>query len=435
MKNILYKIGGSIFLSHCFFFTFANADCNISKSDDWFLAARTGQINCLEKYTKNRFSINFENENGETALFQAIVEKQTDTVLYLLKQPQINLDIATRAEGLTPLMVASMLGQDQVVTALVSQNTLIDQVDLNAQTALVHAAKSGHLNTVKILLSKGSDFEKKDVFSKSASDWAENYGDVATSAIIKQENNLLVNWELGLRKYNLSLDQKTFRQAILNNDLRILKILLAAGFKINELDWNGTTPLDYATFNKVFNRTLNLLIKNNAFVTNYGYARLALKEKWDQDFNKRFLFFLDSIQSKDDVVFDLFVKAEMPITKNTLKELSEFSNFRNPLLLAAEQKNYHAFESLLTYGSDLEWEDAYCILYKNTDKLISEIFRKNFSNENYFIFLNPNLNKNCGFIDFDKIKELLENIKVISPILPIPIPRPRPSPFPAPFQL
>lgn len=434
MKKFLFKIGGLLLLSQCFFLTLASADCDISKNEDWFFAARTGQINCLEKFTKNRFSINYENENGETALFQAIAEKQINSVTYLLKQPQINLNIATRAEGLTPLMAASILGQDKVVAALVSQNTLIDQVDLNNQTALIHAAKSGHLDTVKILLSAGVDFEKKDIFSKSASDWADSYGDMATSAVIKQEENLIVNWQLGLRKYNLNLDQKTFRQAILNNDLKCLKILLAAGFKINEFDWNGATPLDYATYNKVFDRTLNLLIKNNAFVTKYGSARLNLKEKWDQDYNKSFSFFLESIKSKDDTIFDLFVKAEITVMKSDLISLKDFSNFRNPLLFAAEQKNYHALKALLEIGPDLEWENALCLLYKNQDKMISEILFQHFSGGKSPIFYSSTLDK-CGFVDLDNLKEIVEKRKFLKPRFPFPLPNPGsgPNPFPNPI--
>jgi ankyrin repeat protein len=88
------------------------------------------------------------------------------------KEQRVN---APDADGRTPLLIASLQGQDRMVEFLLQQGAKTEVEDNSRQTALHAAAQRGHPTTVQILLDKGKmqpKINEKDVTGRTALDWA-----------------------------------------------------------------------------------------------------------------------------------------------------------------------------------------------------------------------------------------------------------------------
>ncbi|XP_046654818.1 ankyrin-1-like [Daphnia pulicaria] len=104
------------------------------------------------------FGINGGDENGRTALYYAIIDKNVETVRYLLEKgadPTIGDN-----EGTTPFHVAAALSRETDILdlCLANNNTLdIDHPNQSGMTALHMAATESNSATAKFLLAKGAN--------------------------------------------------------------------------------------------------------------------------------------------------------------------------------------------------------------------------------------------------------------------------------------
>lgn len=119
--------------------------------DNWFASARADDLSTIE-WVKSQVNINAQDENGDTALLNAIICKSEEVARFLLKIPELDVTIQNKY-GDTALMWAVSECDEDIVTLLLAH----PKIDINFQTKkgefpLSIACRRGYENKVKLLL-------------------------------------------------------------------------------------------------------------------------------------------------------------------------------------------------------------------------------------------------------------------------------------------
>ena len=121
-------------------------------------------------------------ENIESALVLAVWNSRVQEIKELLK---LGVDINTRNHfGQTPLMIAAILGNLDIVTILLENKADLDYIDKNGLTALMLAARNGQLPVAELLLNNGADINVQDKSGLTALMHAASFGHEQTVEII-----------------------------------------------------------------------------------------------------------------------------------------------------------------------------------------------------------------------------------------------------------
>ena len=121
-------------------------------------------------------------ENIESALVLAVWNNKILEIKELLK---LKVDINTRNHfRQTPLMIAAILGNLEVVKILLENGAVVDYIDNNGLTALMLAARNGQLPVAELLLSNGADINVQDKRGLTALMHAVSFGHEQTVEII-----------------------------------------------------------------------------------------------------------------------------------------------------------------------------------------------------------------------------------------------------------
>ena len=104
--------------------------------------------------------INYQNEQGNTALMLASEEGHYHVVKLLLLSKDLNINIQDNY-GWTALMFASYNGHHQVVELLLSKDPNIN-IQINGWTALMLASADGHHQVVELILRNNPDINIQD---------------------------------------------------------------------------------------------------------------------------------------------------------------------------------------------------------------------------------------------------------------------------------
>lgn len=89
-----------------------------------------------------------------------------DFVKFFLYE-EINVNTST-IDGITPLMVASSLGNKNILLLLLEYGAKVDLVDNLGNSALIYASTNNHVDIVKILVSWKADVNIKNKRGESA---------------------------------------------------------------------------------------------------------------------------------------------------------------------------------------------------------------------------------------------------------------------------
>lgn len=100
-------------------------------------------------------------ENSNTALIYAIEKKRRSIVKQLIEQGA-DVNQKRESDGMTPLILATQMGNYQLVNSLISAGARIEEYDRHKNTALIVAAKENNKNIVKRLLSIGANVNAED---------------------------------------------------------------------------------------------------------------------------------------------------------------------------------------------------------------------------------------------------------------------------------
>ena len=117
-------------------------------------AVEHDRLSVLEKLVADGVSPNQMVREGDPALVRAIRLGNTDLVEFLLKQPNVDVNMSSDY-GETALMLAAFSGNEDLTKALVQKGASINKTI--GWPALHYAATNGHDAVVKYLLAEGAD--------------------------------------------------------------------------------------------------------------------------------------------------------------------------------------------------------------------------------------------------------------------------------------
>jgi ankyrin repeat protein len=153
----------------------------------WWERVEAGDARAVELFLKAGFAPGTRNENGRTALYEAIENDSVDTVKALLANGA-NPDDAGRETrviqgmsldyGQTPLMAAVDEGDVALVEALLAAKANPNLAGKSGNTALMGALQQKHHDIVKALLAAGADPNAKDKAGTPTMYSAVQFGDV-----------------------------------------------------------------------------------------------------------------------------------------------------------------------------------------------------------------------------------------------------------------
>jgi ankyrin repeat protein len=203
---------------------------------------------------------------GRTPLSLAAMSGQEATVKQLLDTKQVDVDSKDN-DGRTPLSWAAMSGQEATVKQLLDTKQVdVDSKDNNGRTPISFAAQGGHENTAVLLLKNiapvvattepsvmvaklNSKAPRPDctpnTLGRTPSMWAALGGKVACIQSIWPAQ-LPTSSSTNMDKDSLGLSLIHF--FAIGNCCDGIKLVLDAGFDVNDPDSQGWTPLHWAAY-------------------------------------------------------------------------------------------------------------------------------------------------------------------------------------------
>lgn len=155
-------------------------------------------------------------------------------------------DVNTNTEGFKPIIIASALGNENMVKLLLEAGADVNLKSNNDAIALIEASKHGYVNIVKLLLQFGalpdSTFDEETALMKAA----ECGGHGIKRQISEKECNDII--EL-LCHYGADIEHKdeygntALAKAVARGNLEIVKKLVNYGANVNTQDNYDKTPL------------------------------------------------------------------------------------------------------------------------------------------------------------------------------------------------
>mmetsp|Transcript_11368 Transcript_11368/g.12917 ORF Transcript_11368/g.12917 Transcript_11368/m.12917 type:complete len:158 (-) Transcript_11368:1172-1645(-) len=123
-------------------------------AEEFVSAARKGNSNTVGSLVRKGIDVNSTASNGDTALFWAACQGNTDIVELLLDQDRIDVNMKTKNNlEWTALIGASVYGRTEVVRLLLDHpDTNVNITDRNRNTALFVAYQEGHKDILNLLL-------------------------------------------------------------------------------------------------------------------------------------------------------------------------------------------------------------------------------------------------------------------------------------------
>lgn len=257
--------------------------------------AATGNLTQIEKaVSRDRSSLNSIDENGQTPLHVAVINRNKGAVLKLLEMgadPYIydyygNLPLNYtqdkiirsffRTKGIpepatTPLHEAVQAGDIVTTQKILSDpSTLINAIDVNGYTPLHWACMFGHTEIVKLLIRSRANLNALDQSGYPPIDYTESFPTIRRLLLQNHAQNIdeFIHHDLcktalhdavkqtnltqlkRLLKQDSSIINQTDRQgrsplffAVYLNDMKSVEALIKAGADINLANRQGNTPL------------------------------------------------------------------------------------------------------------------------------------------------------------------------------------------------
>ncbi|MNT35953.1 Ankyrin repeats (3 copies) [compost metagenome] len=135
-----------------------------------------------------QLNVDLANAKDETPLMLASIKGQQDLVVQLLKR-----DAAVNKTGWAPLHYAASSGQLSIMKLLLENHAFIDAQSPNGTTPLMMAAMYGSNDAVKLLLAEGADTAMKNQLGMTAVDFAVKANRAESAELIKAAGDARAN--------------------------------------------------------------------------------------------------------------------------------------------------------------------------------------------------------------------------------------------------
>jgi ankyrin repeat protein len=353
------------------------------------LEAQKGEKQVVQLLLRGGASIDLQNNRGDTALSFAVCRGDKE-VVQLLLDARANIDHQETVQGWTALMIAAQNGDKELVQLLLDEGAKIDcQRTDNGCTAFVIAAQNGHKEVVQLLLGAGAkiDCQRTDNGYTALMIAAQNGH--------KEVVQLLLGAGAKIDCQRTDNGCTAFMIAAQNGHKEVVQLLLGAGANIDHQETvNGNTAFMCAASNghkEVVQLLLDKDVKidflnfkgNTAFMfaASKGHeevVRILLGEHCniyfqDNEFGRSALFFAASNGHKE--VVQLLLVANI--------DNQRIDNGYTPLMIATQNGHKEVVQLLLDAGanSDLQEIDngwtALMIAGQNGHKEVLELLIEN----------------------------------------------------------
>ncbi|KAG2778909.1 hypothetical protein PC129_g1411 [Phytophthora cactorum] len=98
-----------------------------------------------------------DEENGQSCLHTAIIKNFRQVAMALIRSGKVQVNAATRDGSWTPLHLAVITEEMDVIKELLAAGAMLDAVNADGQTPLLQACLSGQLQIVRLLLNAGAN--------------------------------------------------------------------------------------------------------------------------------------------------------------------------------------------------------------------------------------------------------------------------------------
>ena len=243
------------------------AETGRTEDADYFDHIAAGDVNALRETDVNHYR---HSSGGETPLTLAIQQRDVDMVRELMRDAVINV---RNQDGETPLTLALKTKQPEIIR-LVAQRAKTDLKNAHHETPLYLAVELNDLHLLELLLSKGADVNRLSEGNTALSRAVEldlyrvvgylirsgadvnlpnvngdiplylaiKHGhDICAGILLDKSNEVYedVNW-------STAIDETLLNIAIERQRTEIVRLMLKAGARANQLDYAENTPLHIA---------------------------------------------------------------------------------------------------------------------------------------------------------------------------------------------
>lgn len=297
-------------------------------------------------------NINLTNTFGKTPLYVACLHGNLDIVKILL-QNNANINYKNKT-GESPLWAACKYGYSNIVDLLIQNNVDVNTTNNNGDSPLWAAIISKNISIVKLLLQNNADVSQKDMCNL----------DTPLLFACEKQNvpllKLLIQYKADVNYTNM-LGQTPLWIAIIKKDMQIIEILLNNNANVNKQYLNGNTPLIAAC--KTANlRLVKLLLQFNADVNksnNFKHTPLLISCIYKKfDLAELLIQHGANIYNKGlsgGSPFKIICKEKhIPLLK--LIANIKNSHDQTPLYMACENADFRFIKLLVSVGADVNIE-------------------------------------------------------------------------------
>jgi uncharacterized protein len=151
--------------------------------DDFFRAARSDDAAAIAALLNRGFDPNTRDEQGQTGLLIAMREPSPKVIQVLLDSPKTDVELRN-AKDESPLMLAALKGQQDLVTRLIARDADINKP---GWTPLHYAATGGHVAIMKQLLENYAFIDAQSPNGSTPLMMAAMYGSSAAVQLLLDE--------------------------------------------------------------------------------------------------------------------------------------------------------------------------------------------------------------------------------------------------------
>ncbi|MCF6776219.1 ankyrin repeat domain-containing protein [Thiotrichales bacterium 19X7-9] len=342
---------------------------------------RTGDLDEVKGLLSGQ-SVNF-NINGQTPLHLAAMFNQLEIINYLLDH---GADINARDRyGNTALFYAVLNGHLSIVEQLLWRGAEANTINQDGDTPLHEASEESEYIIIEALLKYGADISIKNAEGHTA-DQLTDYFDIRQDEI---NSELLVAAESGqtdkveyliANKADVDAEdnyaQTALHWACYNGHLEVVKILLACGANVNSVDINNNTPLHCAVKNEDI---IELLLQYGADISiknAEGHTADQLTDYFDirqDEINSELLIAAESGQT-DKVEYLIANKADVDVEDNYAQTALHWACYNGHL---------EVVKILLACGADVNSVDInnntplHCAVINGHKEIVQLLLSKN----------------------------------------------------------